>query len=912
MKRLVFIGLIWFCCLLSAAPATDIHFRHLGIEDGLSQSSVLSLAQDGCGNVWLGTQSGLNCFDGSRFKVFYAQPSDSLALWDDAVYSLLYDGRGTLWIGTATTLSAYDMQERVFRNYTLGSKKVQLVSLLDADDRIYAASSEGVLVFDARERHFLPDSPLLAGFRVRSLLRTEKGEVLAATSRGLYTLQGEPAGLNDFDIASVIMAGNSDYWVGTHGQGLLRVDRHFAIRRRFSKTGGDLPTDYIRVLTRDRRGRLWAGTYDGLALYDDLTGRFLQYQHSEQPESLTHNSIWSLLYDRDGGMWVGTWYGGVNYYHPESNRFQRIVCPSSTYGFVSCLGAEPSKEDLWIGTNDDGLLCYRPATGRFERFYSGNLSGGPFSDNIKCLLPAGNGKWWVGTHLGGVSLLDPQTHRVKTWTINPEFPIYNGCYAMFRPQADTLWLGTNAGLYLFTPSTGSIVPHPKAKEDPLLHTALISTIFKDTQSRYWIGTDGGVVCIYPDGNVSSFVEGNFSVHDIMEDSWGHVRIATNRGLLSCDATSGNLSWVPSLSGIPLQSIMEDKIHMLWMSSGEGLFRWDSQRGELRRYLNRGRMDGNDFTAGAAVQRADGIMYFGGLKGVTRLQPMDILDNTLSAIPVIADVVSGGLPVSVTRDEAGRVLHALIPSSTNVFSIHFSAMNPLSGGKNVYRYQLEGWDRQVQETLSTGVEYANLAPGNYVFTLQSSNSDGRWNPEKVRMTLRVIPAWYQTWWARVLFILAVLLLLASPVIYVFLLRQLKLNSQQILSYRKMVEDLAAGQVHPEEEDVSQVDDPQADEFIRKAVKVVEDNMDNELFGSADFAEAMCLSRSNLYLKMNALTGESAMQFARRIRMARACQLLQEHKYSVAQVSSMVGFSSPSYFTTCFKKAMGVLPTEYGKN
>ena len=94
MKRFAFIGLLWFCCLLSAAPATDIHFRHLGIDDGLSQSTVLSLAQDGCGNVWMGTQSGLNCFDGTQFKVFYAQPADSTALWDDTVYSLLYDGKG--------------------------------------------------------------------------------------------------------------------------------------------------------------------------------------------------------------------------------------------------------------------------------------------------------------------------------------------------------------------------------------------------------------------------------------------------------------------------------------------------------------------------------------------------------------------------------------------------------------------------------------------------------------------------------------------------------------------------------------------------------------------------------------------------------------------------------------------------
>lgn len=914
MNRSVFIllPLLLLCRILSAAPSTDIHFRHLGIDEGLSQSSVISLAQDGCGNVWMGTQSGLNCFDGAQFQVFYAHPSDSTALWDDAVYSLLYDDNGTLWIGTATTLSAYDLKERVFHNYVAGSKKEQLVSLLEADGRLYAASSEGVFVFDTRERRFLPESPMLEGVRVRMLFRTEKGEILAATSRGIYTLKGEAAGLADYDIAAVIPAGSSDYWVGTHGQGLLRVDEHFVIRRQFSKADGDLPSDYIRVLNRDRRGRLWAGTYDGLALYDDLSGRFLQYQHSEQPESLTHNSIWALLYDRDGGMWVGTWYGGVNYYHPESNRFQRIVCPSSTYGFVSCLGAEKDKETLWIGTNDDGLLCYTPSTGSFERYYSGNLSGGPFSDNIKCLLPDGSGKWWVGTHLGGISLLSPASHRVKTWTINPEFPIYNGCYSLLRTQEDSLWLGTNAGLYLFTPSTGRIVTHPLAEGVPMLESSLISSLFKDSQSRYWIGTDCGLVWISQDETINSFVEGNFSVNDIMEDSWGNVRIATNRGLLSCDATSGEISWEPSWSGFPLQAVMEDKTHMLWLSGGEGLFRWNPQRGEVRRYLNRGHLDCNDFTAGAAVQREDGVMYFGGLKGVTRLQAMDILDNTVSATPIISDVLVGGQPVSVKRDKAGRVLYAVIPPKAGVFSVRFAVMNPLSGGKNSYRYQLEDWDSQEQETLATWVEYANLEPGNYVFTLQAANSDGKWNPEKVRITIRVAPAWYQTTWARILSLLAVLLLLASPVVYIILLRQLKINSEQILSYRKMVEELAGGQAPPEDDIISLSEDPEADEFIRKALKVVEDNMDNEFFGSADFAKAMCLSRSNLYLKMNSLIGESAMQFARRIRLARACQLLQEHKYSVAQVSSMVGFSSPSYFSTCFKKAIGVLPTEYGKN
>ena len=907
-------------CQCATAAEPEMTFRHLTVTEGLSQSTVLAITQDRLGKIWVGTQNGLNVFDGYEFKTYYTDAADSLSLPDNHIISLSMGKNGDLWIGTSSGLAGYDFETGHFSSFPVRDKG-HIYSILEAEEQLLLSTDHGLWYYSPADGH-LSRSSFIGDRPVRSAYFAD-GTYVVATDRGLISIEGDKfqdvEAFRGMDVYAVAQVGGTGWWIGTYGNGLFRTDSHFNIIRQYTRQSGDLPSNHIRVLQTDGYGRLWVGTYEGLAIYDDISGSFRTYVHTDEATSLSHNSIRAIFVDGQNGVWMGTWFGGVNYWNRQDDKLRTVsLSGSRVYGFVSCLEEDPYYGCIWIGTNDDGVWKYYPEQDRMEPLDMHGAEG-----NIKCISIGSDGYLYVGTHLGGLLRIDRRTGRIRTFNIGDKVTINNSCYSLMEEKPSRWWAGTLDGLFLFDSARETFSTHPAALLEPRLAHDQISCLLKDSKERIWIGTDVSLYMYLPtEGKLlrsnDLFPElklGDYHVTRILQDRSGNIWIATKRGLIRYQE-NGSSRLYTTKDGLPndqVCAILDDESGILWMSTGSGICRLDPDNGAIRSV---GRSRKNEYNQGACCAGSDGYFNFGGLGGITRFRPHDMYSNPFTPKAFFEEAsVNGKGSCKIRRDADGNMTYAELSPDVNNFSVSWSVVNPLSYGDNTFRYRLEGFDNSWYETSARHTGYSNLPPGRYSLHLRVSNSEGLECKEETVLDLRVRPRWWQTTVARIAWLLLGILiaiaaawLIASRISTGIKLEQEKRERKRLQDSLDQTRALLVRQFSGNDSGNMLSAD---EEFLKKAVQTVEENIDNENFSSSDFAAKMLMSRSNLYLRITTLTGESATQFIRRIRLEKACQLLLERKYSIAEISAKVGFGSPSYFTTAFKKNVGCLPTEYGR-
>lgn len=767
--------------LFSDRVSAAIEFRTLSVNEGLSQSSVLAIAQDEMGRIWMGTQDGLNCYDGYSFTVFRHVEGDAQSLGDNSVNALFADG-GLLWIGTASGLSCYDAATQSFENFRLEGRNMQVADIAaTAGGDLILATDLGIVLFDRASRE-LEIRTYLTGISVHAVCPSRDG-FLVGTSNGVYTYSSTYGNavrilpqMARYDIASIVADGDG-YWVATHGNGLYRLDGALQVTARYDAASNPgLVSNYIRVLKTDSAGHLWIGTFDGLSIRDPRSGRFERYVHTSEPGSLSHNSIRSIFIDAQRGVWLGTYYGGVSYYHPLARRFGVLRHDPTRNSLgdntVSCIVEDPESGSLWIGTNDDGVNLYDRRTGRFSEFNT--ASGSLLSNNVKCVLPDGRGRVWIGTHAGGLSSMDAATRRVRHYPVNASIPINNSCYALLDGGDGTLWVGTLNGLLSFDTAAGRFSRHLCADYEPRLGSLQITTLFRDSKNRVWIGTGAGLYLWQPDvrqvmtceltpvKDETSPPRRDITVMCVTEDSHRNIWVGTRHGLFRYNASDNSFTRFTVADGLPndfVYGILEDELARLWISTNNGMACFDTRKNSFRRYTLRDGIANNQFNLYSYCRSRDGIFWFGGIGGITWFRPHDLVDNPFAPEPQITGVdvadADGDRCVRIERDSAGRVTAAAFPSVRNIFTVRFVAVNPLAGGCNTFAYKLEGFNTRWYETSHLEVNYSNLKPGHYVFKVRAANNDGRWNDEPATVEIRVLPMWWQTLAAKILWALLAL-------------------------------------------------------------------------------------------------------------------------------------------------------------
>lgn len=772
-------------------------FSKLSVENGLSQSTVFAVAQDTHGNVWLGTGDGLNRYDGRGFQTFHHRPGDGASLASSTVGAIFIDREGTMWVGTDVGLARFDYASGEFANFRLPGIDMHIFDIAETDDcaSLVLATDIGVALFDKSEER-LELKTYMTDAQVQTLCTTGS-DIVIGTSNGMYryssaygTVTRIMPELEHCDISCVTPASDGGLWVGTFGNGLCRVDAAMKVTGRI-RAGDGLNSDYVRVVKEDSANHtLWIGTFDGLAIYDLQTGTFADANEISGVTEITRNSVRSIFMDNQNGVWIGTYYGGVNYFHPLACKFAVIRHDDSRNSLssntASCIVESPGGDCFWIGTNDAGVNRYDRRTGRFEHY---DERHGLASNNVKCILPDGD-CLWIGTHAGGLHRFDLRTHRAHSYPVTSGIPINNSCYSMLDNGDGTITVGSLSGLCRFDKRTGRVSAHPAASIEHRLGVEQILAMHRDSQRRIWFGTNTGVYLYTPEANEVRYIsvrkdDVQVAVNCITEDSGKTIWVGTKGGgMARYDEQSGRFQSYTTVDGLPndvVYGIVEDDLHRLWISTNRGVACFDHRQHSIRSYTRADGLSGDQFNPYSYCKSRTGTVLFGGIDGITMFNPHNIADNPFTPRTEIRGfsifdkaVVRDDGRIRIIRDERNEIAEVRIPSSCNQFSIEFVAVNPLAAGRNTYTYRLDGFDQEWYTTEHGAATYSNLEPGLYTFLVRACNNDGRWCAETTQLKIRIQPMWWQTTLAKLLYALLVTALIG--VIIYFVLSRMRMKME----------------------------------------------------------------------------------------------------------------------------------------
>ena len=784
---------LFFLCLgmhsaFSETPE-QITFSYISINEGLSQSTVFSIDQDKRGNMWFATYDGVNKYDGYAFTVYQHNEDDPNSIANDISRIVKTDSQGRVWIGTRDGLSRYDEEKDIFQNffYEKNGKHLQVNGIEEiSPEQLLISTPEGLIMFDIKESKFIDDSFSTAMHKtIASTLYRQGDQIYIGTSTdGLYTYSITQKTfekvipiLGTKQIQAILQQSPTRIWVATEGAGLFLINPKTKEIKNYLHSPSNpksISSNYIRSLAMDSQNRLWIGTFNDLNIYHEGTDSFASYSSNPvENGSLSQRSVRSIFMDSQGGMWLGTYFGGLNYYHPIRNRFKNIrnipYKNSLSDNVVSCI-VEDKDKNLWIGTNDGGLNLYNPITQRFTSYtlQEDESARGIGSNNIKAVyVDEKKSLVYIGTHAGGLSILHRNSGQVENFNQRNSQLVNENVYAILPDGEGNLWLGTLSALVRFNPEQRSFTTIEKEKDGTPVVSKQITTLFRDSHKRLWIGGEEGLsvfkqegldiqkASILPVSNVTKLF-----TNCIYEASNGIIWVGTREGFYCFNEKDKQIKRYNTTNGLPnnvVYGILEDSFGRLWLSTNRGISCFNPETEKFRNFTESDGLQSNQFNTASYCRTSVGQMYFGGINGIKTFRPELLLDNPYTP-PVVITKLQLFNKVVRPDDETGILTKNIsetksitLKSWQTAFSIEFVVSNYISGQHNTFAYKLEGYDKEwYYLTDSRTVSYSNLPQGTYQFLVKAANSDGKWNPIPTALEIIVLPIWYKTWWALLIF------------------------------------------------------------------------------------------------------------------------------------------------------------------
>ena len=792
---------------LPAQPRTA-QFRRLSPEDGLPAGLVHQTIQDSAGFIWLATQDGLSRYDGYEFVTYRHDPGDPASLPHNDVLVLLEDAQGRLWVGTdGGGLSRFEPSSHRFVQFqhdptdptSLSGDRVR-VMLEDRHGALWIGTDgRGLDRLDpgtgrfTHYRHRPSDAGSLASDEIRALAEDGTGQLWVATAAGGISVLDPSSGrarhyrhdpndtssLSSDRVRTLYFDHGGTLWVGTYDAGLNRFDPETGRFERFASgaPARALLGNRVQAIVEDSNGTLWVGTESGLNEW--VGGRFVHHRHDgADRRSLNHDSVVSLFEDRGQVLWVGT-LAGVATRNVATGSFLHYRRRSEDSGqlsnnFVTSFAAG-ADNTVWVGTLG-GLNRLDVASGEFSLYLPRAGDTTSLSDHqVMSLMVDRRQRLWVGTLTGGISRLQSDGETFRRFRSDPNDATTlsgDGITAMVEDHTGAVWVGVyRGGVNRFDPESERFTRYRHAPGDPSsLSSDRVTSVFEDEQGVLWVGTDDAGL------NRLDRERGLFThfTHDPADatslsgdDSWlvrgdadGDLWVATrgaglNRWAAAArrrgDVVFEHYGRAQGLAGSVVNAVLDDGRGGLWLSTNEGISRFDLDAGTFTNYDVSHGLQSKDFNFAAAARIA-GRLYFGGSNGFNSIVAEGIATNHHLPPVVLTDFLKFNKPVDV--GSASELDHLELDHRDSVIAFEFAALDYTAPEKNAYRYRLEGFDRDwVDAAGLRHATYTNLDPGSYVFRVQASNSDGLWNRDGLAIAVTVAPAPWRSWWANALYALA---------------------------------------------------------------------------------------------------------------------------------------------------------------
>jgi len=778
-----------------------IVFDHLSTENGLSQNGVTAFVQDSEGLIWIGTQEGLNRYDGYDFTNFYHRIDDPKSLSHDQVRALLSDSSGRLWVGTDAGLDVFNPQLQAFDRFSLGDggqtvASISVFALAEGmDGDVWVGTDRGLVQVrpNGSERWFQHDlikSNTLAPGSVRALYFDEFNRLWVGTDVGGVTvidaqgqiqrrLVSDPLDENSLSENAVraIQADNlGRIWIGTFTRGVSvfdeRDDRWFRFQNRDSDSAS-LSGDSVRSILQSQNGDLWVGTDGGLNLWQGAASGFQRYTADlSNSKSLSDNTILSLFQDQGGVIWVGT-FNGISKWNATVEKFPVFKMQGSSNSEISSPSISSFAEDLegnlWIGTFEGLGYWENQAAGPiFFNMASIGLSG----RRVMALAAFGD-EVWAGTMISGLNVIKDGKveHTYRFDSKDPTSLSANAVSRIYEDSKGRKWIATyGGGINLVLPDRGfrryPNLSTPRGQFSDLRTLDIVET----HSGLIWIATDGGGVTVLDPDSGETFAlrhdpndPNSLSSDNIVaflktkQGIWVGTR---DRGINFYDPTTASFTSFSKIDGLASDAVfglLEDKAGRIWISGGKGLTRVDPVAMTFQSFDASHGLQNTDFNSGAYLELRNGLFIFGGNNGFNVFDPVTIRTKNNYVPPIVLTRFSKLNQVALHSRALADSKGLKLRHDESVIGFSFSALDFTQPKKNQFRYRLKGFDPVwTQAAGQHQATYTNLDAGNYVFEVIGSNNDLVWNDVGASVAFTVLPPIWATWWAYLGYVLVALL------------------------------------------------------------------------------------------------------------------------------------------------------------
>lgn len=782
----------------------NIRFEHLSLEDGLSQSMVTSILQDRTGFLWIGTQDGLNRYDGYNFTVYKPDSTNPSSLSDRWITALAEDDDGYLWVGTRLGgLNRYNPVTGDFKRYPYsdeaGENEVsgsQITALLADKDGVWIGTENGLNLLNPETNTVIhyrtsESATTLSSSSISALFKDSHGQLWVGTSNAGVNIfdqknnsfrayrydEDNDSSLSNNWVRSIVEDKSGRIWIGT-AKGLNRFDVDKKTFTRFLASSEDpysISDNTINVIYRDRSGGLWIGTNNGLDRYDEQLKKFVHHQYQPSiSNSLSSNVVNAVYEDRSNVIWVGTSGGGLNKYNRQQDKFAYFrSIPDKEEGGLSSNFIYPITEDkngfIWIGTDSTGLNRFDPLTDQFVTYKNDpNDETTLGSNQIISLKVTRDGTLWIGTN-HGLERFDLETQTFQHYQIETTNATTLSIFSIYEDTHNTLWVGTSRGLYVFDRVTEifTIFSLPENQATPFKEDKIMS-ILQDSNGNIWLGTfNDGLFKLNPQLTHATHYKNipdtlaslsNNTVMVIHQDTNAILWVGTaGGGLNRYNIESDTFTRFTEKNGLPndvIYGILEDGDENLWLSTNFGISRFNIADQTFRNYTANDGLQSNEFNQNAFAKSRNGFMYFGGINGFNVFKPSEIR-NDPAAPPVVLTGISSQDGLSLLKEDQTTeyLQEVVITWPQNSFEFEFAAFAFQQPDKNQYSYRLQGFDETWNQVKTKRIgRYTNLPGGTYTLYLRGSNSDGVWNQNGQSIRVIVVPPFWETWWFRTLVLL----------------------------------------------------------------------------------------------------------------------------------------------------------------
>lgn len=724
---------------LSYAQSKNLIFNNINIEQGISQSTIEDIFQDSEGYIWLGTNDGLNRYNGYEFKIYnYEEYQNSIS--HNGITDITEDKYGNIWVNTVSGVNKINKKTEKISNYTEINGKIKEDStteiIVTKDNNILVGTYEGLNIYNAKEDRFdiiLEQKDGILSSCIYSIDEDINGNIWIGTELGLNKLSKDFKVLETYPSESEIYNifcddENGFVWAGSDSSGLLKIDKNTKEVTQYINDIEDensIPANQVGVIIRDSKGNLWVGTTNGLARYNEKNDSFDVYKNKVYDKnSLVYNDVRSIIEDREGVLWVGT-YSGISIFDTESSiKYYNaglddgyLLSENMVHGIY-----EDDEGYLWVGSRTKGvnIIDRENNTSKSISMENNNV----IQSNSINDITGYKDFIFVATD-AGVLKINKKENTIQNYNLEDGL-IGENVKDIFVCDKNYLWIGSTNGLNLLDIENDKIID----MTDYVDEGSYVRYVYQGQDGSYYIGflRDGGLGIIEPNSKETKYYKNipndktsisSNRIRYINEDSKGNIWIGTSYGLNKYDPKTKVFKRYTTSDGIAnntIYGVLVDDNDNIWVSTNKGISQIDTKNNTVNNLSVTDGLQGNEFNGNAAFKSKSGELFFGGINGLNAFYSEDV-----NSINNKSKVIFDGFKVN---DKDYLDINGL-KFDNNTENIKIKFFTPVySSNKNIsYEYELIGSNSSKATTKENYVIYNDLLPGKYTFKVRAVDSRG---------------------------------------------------------------------------------------------------------------------------------------------------------------------------------------------